>query len=88
MVVSKAEMRKQILAATGEKPLVAWLSPHEAAIYCNVGLSTFIRHIQDKVVTKKLGRRLLISVTSLENYMQGLDSGKPVPRQKKTAARG
>ena len=88
MVVSKAEMRKQIFAATGEKAVVAWLSPHEAAMYCNVGLSTFIRHIQDKVVSKKLGRRILISVVSLENYMHGLDSGKPVSRKKKTAVPG
>lgn len=76
MVASKAEMRKQIVARTGDRPIVAWLSPDEAALYCSLSLGTFTRLIQDSVVTKKLGRRILVSVASLDNYMQGLTAHK------------
>lgn len=51
-------------------------SPAKAARLCGVSRPTFIKHIQPKLNLKRVGRRVVIPRSALEDYLKGTEGDK------------
>ncbi len=87
-MLSKTKMAERVEQLTGDKPPEPeWLTCHQAALFCNVSLGTFRKHIMKEVTCKRLGWRIMVQRKSLEKYFQGLDDPSHHPRAKRKKSR-
>jgi excisionase family DNA binding protein len=59
------------MSVTTERSPALAISPAEAADRLGISLDSFERHVRSQVRTVRVGRRILISVSSIEAFVEG-----------------